>query len=67
MLPCVVVALSPFPSPPSISSKQVRFSSSYKSTIGDLKVVLNFVLGGEVTCSWLNMSFGVGNFVHGFS
>ncbi len=67
MLPHAVVALSSYPPPPLISPKQVRYSSSFESLTNDLKVFSNFFLGGEVTCSRLNMSLGVGGYVHVFN
>jgi hypothetical protein len=64
MLPYIVVASSSPPPPPPISSKQVHSSSFFKSITGDLKIVLDLFLGGEVTGLGLNMSLGVGNYVH---
>jgi len=62
MLPCVAVTLKKIPSPPPISSEQVRSSSSSKSITYDSKVVINFFFGGEETSSRLNLSLGVGDF-----
>jgi hypothetical protein len=57
-----------FPTPPPrISSEQVRFSSSFESTTYDLKVVLDFFLGGEATNLRLNLSLSVGGSMHIFS
>jgi hypothetical protein len=63
MLPCIVVTSSSSPPLPPISPKQVCSSSSFESLISDPKVVLDFFLGGEVTCLGLNLSFGVGGYV----
>jgi hypothetical protein len=43
--------------------EQVYSSSSFESKTWDLKVVLNFFLGGKVTCLGLNLAHGVGGFV----
>jgi hypothetical protein len=67
MLPYVVVASSSSPPPPAISSEQVHSSSFSKSLTSDLKVVLDFFFGDEVTCLGLNLFLGVVSFVHIFS
>jgi hypothetical protein len=67
MPPCMAIASSFSPPIPLISSEQVRFSSSSKSLTSYLKVVLDFFFGGEVTCSRLNVSLGVGGFVFIFN
>jgi hypothetical protein len=41
--------------------------SSYESTTNDLKVVLDFFLGGEIIGSMLKFSLGVGGSTHIFS
>jgi hypothetical protein len=61
MLSWVDVALNFFPPLPPISSEHVHSSSFSESLTNDPKVVLDFFLGGEVTCSRLNLSLGVGN------
>jgi len=67
MLPYIVVALSFSPPPPLISSKQVHSSSSFELTTCDPKVHIDFFFSGEVTGSILNLSFGVGSYVHVFN
>jgi len=49
---------------PPISFEQVRSSSSFESTTYDLKVVLDFFLGGEATNLKFNLSFNVGGSMH---
>ncbi len=63
MLPYVVVASISPPPPPPITYEQVCSSSSFESTIDDLKVILNFFLSGEVTNLKLNVSPGVAGFI----
>ncbi len=53
--------------PPPISSEHVLSSSSSKSTIWTLEIVLNFFFGSEVIGLGLNLSRGVSNFIHIFS
>ncbi len=53
--------LSPF------SSKHVHSSSFSKSLTSDSKIVLDFFLGSEVIGSRLNLSLGVGSYVHIFN
>jgi len=66
-LPYVTVAWNSSPPPPPILFEQVSSSSSFESTTYDLKLVIDFFLSVEVTCSRLNLSLGVGNYVHVFS
>jgi hypothetical protein len=56
-----------FPPTPPISFEQVHSSFFSKSTICDLKIVIDFFLNGKVTYSKLNLSFGVRNFVRNFN
>jgi hypothetical protein len=67
MLSCVIIALSSSPPPPPISSEHVHSSSSFESTTSIPKVVLDFFLGDEVIGLRLNLSLGVGSFVHVFN
>ncbi len=67
MLSYVIVASSSYPPLPLISSEQVHSSSSSKSLTDDPKIILNFLFGGEVTGSGLNMFLGVSNFMRIFS
>ncbi len=67
MMLCVAIASSFSPPLPSILFGQICSSSSFESLIGDPKIILDFFLGGEVTSLRLNMSIGVGGFVHVFS
>jgi hypothetical protein len=67
MLSCVVVASSSSPPLPLISFEDVHFSSSSESLTSDPKIVLDFILGGEVTGSRLNMSLDVSDFMRIFS
>jgi hypothetical protein len=53
-------------SAPPISFEQLRSSSSSKSITWNLKVVLDFFLGGEVASLGFNLSCGVG-YMHIFS
>jgi hypothetical protein len=48
-------------------SKWVCSSSSFESLNGDPKIILDFFLGGEVIGSMVNMSLGVGGFIHVFN
>jgi len=66
MLPYVTIAWNSFPPPPPILSEHVCSSSSFDSTTYDLKVVLDLFFNGQVTFSRLNLSLGVGNYVHVF-
>jgi hypothetical protein len=67
MLPYVAIASSSSPPLPTISFEHIRSSSSYESLTNDPKVVMDFFLGGEVTSSGFNLSFGVGDFVRVFN
>jgi hypothetical protein len=62
-LPFVVVAWNTFPPPPPISSEHVHSSSCFEWRTCDLKIVLDFFLGGEVISLGLNLSLGVGGYV----
>ncbi len=63
----VIVASSSSPPLPPFSFEQVHSSSFFQSLTNDLKIVLDFFLGSEVIGSRLNLSFGVGSYVHIFS
>ncbi len=67
MLHYIVVTLISSPLLPPISFEQVCSSSSFEPLTIDPKVVLDFFLGGDVTGSRLNMSFGVGGSIHIFN
>jgi hypothetical protein len=56
MLPCVDVALSSSPPPSPISFEHVHSSSSFESTTGVPKVVIDFFIGDEVIGLRLNLS-----------
>jgi hypothetical protein len=66
-LPYPTIVWSSSTPPPPISSEQVPSSSSFESTTYDLKVVLDFFLGGEATNLRLNLSLSVGGSMHIFS
>ncbi len=67
MLSYVIVTSSSYPPLPLILSEQVCSSSSSKPSTDDLKIVLNFFLGGEIRSLGLNLSLGVSNFMRIFS
>ncbi len=64
MLPCVIIACSFSPPPPPILSEHVCSSASSESITCDMKIILDFFLGGEVTNSRLSLSLGVGGCIH---
>jgi len=63
----VAMASSSSPPLPPFSFKHVHSSSFSQSLTSDWKIVLNFFLSSEVIGSRLNLSFGVGSYVHIFS